>query len=148
MSDFSYKSYAGHPRFYSFRAMGSHQFSLEYSPRFWPEGCPAVLWMPIFGRNTRKIHLISHTFTGKREFWTASFQCLAKSLVQPCWYFPFSDCVFCHEKTLICVLLVSFHLDNYFKKFKRLKTTCNIKLRTLELQNLVPFFILICLMKL
>ena len=32
------------------------------------------------GRNTRKIHLISHTFTGKREFWTASFQCLAKSL--------------------------------------------------------------------
>ena len=41
---------------------------------------PAVLWTPIFGRNTRKIHLISHTFTGKREFWTASFQCLAKSL--------------------------------------------------------------------
>ena len=32
------------------------------------------------GRNTRKIHLISHTFTRKREFWTASFQCLAKSL--------------------------------------------------------------------
>ena len=49
--------------------------------RFQPERCSAVLWTPIFGRNTRKIHLISHTFTGKREFWTASFQCLAKSLV-------------------------------------------------------------------
>ena len=54
--------------------------TLYRQPRFWPEGRPAVLWTPIFGRNRRKIHLISHTFTGKREFWTASFQCLAKSL--------------------------------------------------------------------
>ena len=30
ISDFSYKSYAGHPRFYSFRALGSLQFSLEH----------------------------------------------------------------------------------------------------------------------
>ena len=28
---FSYKSYAGHPRFYSSRAMGFLQFSLEHS---------------------------------------------------------------------------------------------------------------------
>ena len=31
ISDFSYKSYAGHPGFYSFRALGSLQFSLEHS---------------------------------------------------------------------------------------------------------------------
>ena len=31
ISDFSYKSYAGHHRFYSFRALGSLQFSLEHS---------------------------------------------------------------------------------------------------------------------
>ena len=31
MSDFSYKSYSGYPRFYSFRALGSLQFSLEHS---------------------------------------------------------------------------------------------------------------------
>ena len=30
ISDFSYKSYAGHPWFYSFRALGSLQFSLEH----------------------------------------------------------------------------------------------------------------------
>ena len=65
---------------------GSCKMSLyEWSAKFWPEGRPAVLWTPIFGRNTRKIHLISHTFTGKREFWTASFQCLAKSLVVSRW---------------------------------------------------------------
>ena len=29
--DFSYKSYAGHPRFYSFKALRSLQFSLEHS---------------------------------------------------------------------------------------------------------------------
>ena len=33
-----------------------------------------------FGRNTRKIHLIFYNFMGKHAFWTASFQCLAKSL--------------------------------------------------------------------
>ena len=31
MSDFLYKSYARHPRFYSFRALGFLQFSLEHS---------------------------------------------------------------------------------------------------------------------
>ena len=31
MSDFSYKSYAGHSGFYRFRALGSLQFSLEHS---------------------------------------------------------------------------------------------------------------------
>ena len=48
--------------------------------RFQPEGCPAVLWKPIFGRDTRKIPLISYNFMGKHAFWTASIQCLAKSL--------------------------------------------------------------------
>ena len=33
-----------------------------------------------FGRNTRKIHLIFYNSMGKNAFWTASFQCLAKSL--------------------------------------------------------------------
>ena len=42
--------------------------------------CPAVLWMPIFGRNTRKIDFISYNFMGKQAFWKASFQSLAKSL--------------------------------------------------------------------
>ena len=31
MSDFSDKFYTGHPRFYSFRALGSLQFPLEHS---------------------------------------------------------------------------------------------------------------------
>ena len=31
ISEFSYKSFAGHPRFYRFRALGSLQFSLEQS---------------------------------------------------------------------------------------------------------------------
>ena len=39
--------------------------------------CPAILWTPIFGRNTRKIHVISYNFMGKHAFWMASFQCLA-----------------------------------------------------------------------
>ena len=39
--------------------------------------CPAILWKPIFGGDTRKIHLISYNFMGKHAFWTASFQCLA-----------------------------------------------------------------------
>ena len=39
--------------------------------------CPAILWTPIFGRNTRKIHMISYNFMGKHAFWMASFQCLA-----------------------------------------------------------------------
>ena len=42
--------------------------------------CPAFLWTPIFGRNTRKIHFISYNFMGKQAFWKATFQCLAKSL--------------------------------------------------------------------
>ena len=33
-----------------------------------------------FWKNARKIHLISYNFMGKHAFWTASFQCLAKSL--------------------------------------------------------------------
>ena len=41
--------------------------------------------------------------------------------------------------SLICVFLVSFYLHNYFKKFRRLEI--KIKLRTLESQNLVLFFI-------
>ena len=35
--------------------------------------------MPILGRNTRKIHLISYNLMGNIAFWMASFQCLAKS---------------------------------------------------------------------
>ena len=42
--------------------------------------CVRSLLMPIFGRNTRKIHLISYNFMGKHAFWTASFHCLVKSL--------------------------------------------------------------------
>ena len=38
-----------------------------------------------FGRNTRKIQLISYNFMGEHAFWTASFQCLAKSLVVALW---------------------------------------------------------------
>ena len=34
--DFSYKFYAGHPRFYSFRALSSLQFSLEHSLATYP----------------------------------------------------------------------------------------------------------------
>ena len=64
----------------TFRKQTNSKAQKQPLPRFQPEGRPAVLWTPIFGRNTRKIHLISHTFTGKREFWMASFQCLAKSL--------------------------------------------------------------------
>ena len=37
-----------------------------------------------FGRNTRKIPLISCNFKGKRAFWMASFLCLAKSLHVTC----------------------------------------------------------------
>ena len=44
--------------------------------RFYPECCPAVLGTLILGKNTMKIHLKM----GKRAFWMASFQCLAKSL--------------------------------------------------------------------
>ena len=33
-----------------------------------------------FGRKTRIIHLISYNFIRKHAFWTASFQCLTKSL--------------------------------------------------------------------
>ena len=40
-----------------------------------------MLWTAIFGRNTGKIYLISYNFMGKHAFWTASFQCLAKSLI-------------------------------------------------------------------
>ena len=29
---------------------------------FQPEGCPAVLWTSISGRNRQKIHLISYNF--------------------------------------------------------------------------------------
>ena len=36
-----------------------------------------------FGRNARKIHLISYNFMAKHAFWTASFQCLGKSLLVP-----------------------------------------------------------------
>ena len=52
--------------------------------RFQPEGCPAVLWTPIkfFGVHKRKIHLISYNFMTKHAFQTASFQCLAKSLIR------------------------------------------------------------------
>ena len=37
--------------------------------------------MPIFGRHARKIHFISYDFMGKHAFLTASFQCLARSLL-------------------------------------------------------------------
>ena len=37
--------------------------------------------MPIFGRNTRKMQLMSENFMGKHAFWMASVQCKAKSLV-------------------------------------------------------------------
>ena len=39
--------------------------------------------MPIFGRNTRKIHLISYNFMEKHPLWAVSFQCLARSLTLP-----------------------------------------------------------------
>ena len=39
--------------------------------------------MPIFGRNTRKIHLISYNFMEKHTLWAVSFQCLARSLTLP-----------------------------------------------------------------
>ena len=63
---------------------------------FYPEGCPGILWTPVFGRSARKIHLISYNFMGKHAFWTASFQCLAKSLycvhlikIRICKWLPF-----------------------------------------------------------
>ena len=31
--------------------------------------CPAILWTPIFGRNTRKIRFISYNFMAKQAFW-------------------------------------------------------------------------------
>lgn len=37
--------------------------------------------MPIFGRNTIKMYLISENVMGKHAVWIASVQCLAKSLV-------------------------------------------------------------------
>ena len=37
--------------------------------------------MPIFGRHAGKIHLSSYDFMGKRAFFTASKQCLARSLL-------------------------------------------------------------------
>ena len=52
--------------------------------KFQLEGCPAILtyaWMPIFGRNTIKMYLISENVMGKHAVWIASVQCLAKSLV-------------------------------------------------------------------
>ena len=39
--------------------------------------------MPIFGRNTRKIHLISYNFMEKHTLWAVSFQCLARCLTLP-----------------------------------------------------------------
>ena len=51
--------------------------------RFEPEGCPDVLWTPIFGRNTRKIHLISYHVKGKHAFWTAVFNVWLKAVWAP-----------------------------------------------------------------
>ena len=61
--------------------MGQVGYCQSYlGSRFKPEGCPAILWMPIFGRNTSKVHLISDNFMGKYAFRNASCQCLTKSL--------------------------------------------------------------------
>ena len=38
VTSFSYKSYAGHPRFNSFRTLGSLQFSFEHSLDYWLHG--------------------------------------------------------------------------------------------------------------
>ena len=57
--------------------------SVALGTRFEPEGCPAVLWTPIFGRNTRKIHLISSHVKGKHAFWTAVFNVWLKAVWAP-----------------------------------------------------------------
>ena len=62
--------------------------------------------MPILGRNTRKIHLISYNFMGKHAFWMASFQCLAKSLLPLKWIV--------HDT---CIPLPSQYLFPYFWLF-------------------------------
>ena len=63
-----------------FRRMSFPWSIAGMASRFYPEGCPGSLWTPVFGRNAGKIYLISYNFMGKHAFWTASFQCLAKSL--------------------------------------------------------------------
>ena len=55
---------------------------LRHELKVLARGVSSVLWNPIFGRNTRKIHLISYNilWENMHAFWMASFQCLAKSL--------------------------------------------------------------------
>ena len=71
------------------RNFPDYRIQIPYSltSRFQPEGCPAILWTPIFGRNTWKIHLISETFMRRHAFWTDSFQCLARSLLYMRWVY-------------------------------------------------------------
>ena len=53
-----------------------------------------------FGRNTRIIHLISYNSIGKHAFWTASFQCLTKSLSLIGDLLPWvGSCIYVQNKT-------------------------------------------------
>jgi len=50
----------------------------------WPQGFSQKGVQPSYGRpfwkKYKEIHLIAYNFMAKHAFWTASFQCLAKSL--------------------------------------------------------------------
>ena len=52
LENLSYKSYAGHPRFYSFRALGSLQFSLDHSLDMKKD------WWPPQGKMTLKYKIL------------------------------------------------------------------------------------------
>ena len=52
----------------------------DVSARFSQEGVQPSYECPFLEELKGKIHLISYNFMGKHSFWTASFQCLAKSL--------------------------------------------------------------------
>ena len=47
---------------------------------FSQEGVQPSYECPFLEELQGKIHLISYNFMGKHSFWTATFQCLAKSL--------------------------------------------------------------------